>query len=225
MPNRCVVTGQIVQDANGLSSDGFKKIQFITHPYCNKCGAPLRYSKAVCKMCINDVFVFQDALSIFIYDEHSKKLILKYKHGDRLNLTSVFAQWIVRYGAAMLEASDILIPVPLHSKRIRQRMYNQAAELVKGIHQLTQKPYVLDGLIRVRPTKSQGQEDRNTRIRNMQEAFQVNPSLESRLQGKSITIVDDVMTTGATLNACAQALLPLSPKKISVLTLGKVLLL
>ncbi|MDP3935737.1 MAG: ComF family protein [Alphaproteobacteria bacterium] len=224
LPNRCVMTGRMVQDSRGLSVEGFSKIQFITEPYCHQCGAPLKFPKEVCKACIHDHFLFQHARSVFVYDYHSKKLILQYKHGDRLSLSPVLGQGMAQYGANALLETDVMVPVPLHPKRLRLRMYNQAAELTKAIGKITDKPYVLEGLIRVKHTHSQGHEDRESRFENMREAFEVNPTFKDKIQGQSIMIVDDVLTTGSTLNACAATLLPFNPKKILVLTLAKVLL-
>lgn len=218
------MTGQIVQDSRGLSSEGFSKIQFISEPYCRQCGAPLKFSKEVCKSCDQEHFLFQEARSIFIYDYYSKKLILQYKHGDRLSLSSVFGQWMSAYGAEVISGTDVLIPVPLHPKRLRKRMYNQAAELVKVISKLSDKSYVLDGVLRVKETASQWHEDRESRYENMRDAFEVNPKFKESIQGKTIMMVDDVMTTGATLNACAATILTFKPKKIIALTLSKVLL-
>lgn len=224
LPNRCVMTGRIVQGEIGLSAEGFSKIKFIADPCCKQCGAPLNFSKEGCSLCVNEFFKFQQASSVFVYDEYSKKLILQYKHGDRLSLTPLFARWLVQYGKSLLENADLLIPVPLHKNRLRYRMYNQAAELVKGVNKLKKIPYKLDGLLRIKDTLPQGHEDRENRIKNMQRAFQVNPIVENEILGKSVVIIDDVMTTGATLNMCAATLLPFQPKKISVLTLAKVLL-
>jgi ComF family protein len=224
LPNRCAITGKIVHDTMGLSPEGFTQIQFITDPHCDKCGAPLTFPKEICTLCANEIFAFQQARSVFVYDENSKKLIFQYKHGDRLNLSPILSRWMVQYGSSILSDADILIPVPLHPKRLRQRMYNQAAELVKEIGKYTKKPYILDALLRIKATLPQGHEDRHTRINNMQHAFQVNPTFQNKIQDKSLLIVDDVMTSGATLNECAKTLLPFNPKKISVLTLAKVLL-
>jgi ComF family protein len=224
LPNRCVMTGRIVQDSGGLSSEGFSKIQFITAPHCDQCGAQLNFSKEVCRLCVDKNFHFDAARSVFIYDENSKKLILQYKYGDRLSLTPIFGKWLMQYGADVLSDADILMPVPLHSIRLRQRMYNQAAELVKEVGKQEDVPYVLDGLLRIKHTLPQGHEDRESRIQNMNHAFKVNSSFEDKIYKKSLVIIDDVMTSGATLNACAATLLPFKPKKISVLTLAKVLL-
>lgn len=224
LPNRCVMTGRIIQDSNGLSAEGFAKIDFISDPACYRCGAPLQYEKDTCKLCIHEAYVFDHARSIFIYNETSKKLILQYKHGDKLSLSPTFAKWMISYGGDILKESDVLIPVPLHPSRLRKRMYNQAAELVKEVSKITKQAYALDGLLRVRATLPQGHEDRHKRILNLKDAFKANSLYVEKFKGKNILIVDDVMTTGATVNACAEALLSFSPKKISVLTLAKVLL-
>jgi len=224
LPNRCVMTGKVVQDSGGLSSEGFSKIQFIADPRCDQCGAQLNFSKEVCKLCVDKNLPFDKARSVFIYDENSKKLILQYKYGDRLSLTPIFGKWLMQYGADVLSDADVLMPVPLHPRRLRQRMYNQAAELVKEVGKRTNIPYILDGLVRVKHTLPQGHEDKESRIQNMENAFKVNPLLEDKIYEKSLVIIDDVMTSGATLNACAATLLPFKPKKISVLTLAKVLL-
>lgn len=224
LPHRCVVTGKIVQTSNGLSPEGFQKLTFIADPYCHQCGAPLSFKHEACRHCYDESFAFHHARSVLVYDDYSKQIILQYKHGDRLSLTPVFAEWLSHYGRDVLSGADLLIPVPLHPKRLRQRFYNQAAELVKGMHKTTDIPFVLDGLIRMRPTLPQGHEAKHIRIQNMENAFDVVPSFQSLVVGKSIVIIDDVMTSGATLNACATALLPFNPKKVSVLTLAKVLL-
>ncbi len=224
LPAQCVLTGKIVMGALGLSKDIFSSIHFISEPRCKKCAAPLKFSLEACKGCVDDQFYFHSACSVFEYNEDSKALLLQYKHGDRLNLTPLFSKWMYSSGREMLLDADIVIPVPLHTSRLRKRMYNQAAELVKGIAKITPIYFVLNGLIRVRSTPSQESLNKSRRVQNMKGAFLLTPSFLPEIKGKSILIVDDVMTTGATLNACAKVLLEHGAKKVLVLTLSKALL-
>jgi ComF family protein len=222
LPRRCLVTGTIVHGAMGLSTEGFKKMDFITEPYCIKCAAPLSFSKEVCFRCVDQTFAFHQARSVFVYTETSKKLIMSYKHGDRLQYTPIFSKWLSDYGKSVLEDADYIVPVPLHPSRMRKRLYNQAAELVKGVERITQIPYFLDGLIRVDNCPSQGHNSRTQRYENVRQSFVVNKNFIPLVPNKNIVIIDDVLTTGATLNSNAAVLALYNPQKISVLTLAKV---
>lgn len=223
LPSRCAVTGEITPDVCGLSVDGFKRLRFIVPPVCNDCGAPLKFSQEACEECGDSVYAFDGARCVLEYNETVKRLILDYKNKDKLSLTPLFTQWLITYGRDVLKEADYIVPVPLPLKRLRTRMYNQAAELVKSVSKRMNKPCVLDAIINVSTKEQKSLERRVERFNNMQNAFKPNVKYEGVFNGKTLLIIDDVMTTGATLNGCAEALKQFNPKKIMTLTIGKVL--
>ena len=187
------------------------KIQFISDPVCPRCGSPLPASPGAgpdwpCGACRRERPAFDRARAVFLYDEESRSLILDFKHGDRVELAPAFAQWLGRVGGFLLEEADIVVPVPLHWTRRLSRRYNQAAELARGLSKDTAAIYAPDVLIRKRRTVSQGRRTRRGRSRNVAGAFRVAKHWEARLNGVRALLIDDVLTTGATANACAKAL-------------------
>lgn len=223
LPSRCPVTGQIVSNSSLLSADGFKELKFIVPPVCYMCGAPLQFSKQVCGECCDSNYGFNTARSILQYNDELKRLILDFKNKDKLSLTPLFVKWLLTYGEDVLKEADYIIPVPLPLKRLRTRMYNQSAELVKGLSKELSKPCVLDAIFNVSHQEQKTLPDRNSRFQNMKFAFRPNLKYTQILSGKRLLIIDDVMTTGATLSGCADALNVFNPRKILTLTIGKVL--
>ncbi|MGZ5930429.1 MAG: ComF family protein, partial [Rhizomicrobium sp.] len=161
------------------------------------------------------------ARAILSYDEHSRAAILGLKHADRLELVPGFARWLGRSGRSLLERCDVVVPVPLHRGRLWQRRYNQAAELARRLARNWNLACEPLALTRSRATPSQGaMASAKARRRNVQRAFQVPDS--ARIAGRRVLLLDDVVTTGATAEACARALKRAGAKEVHVLALARV---
>jgi len=156
-----------------------------------------------------------------IYDDASKGLILRLKHADHLHLARGLAQNMFAAGKDLLDEADFIVPVPLHRFRLFQRRYNQAALLAQALGKLSGKPVLVDVLLRARATQSQGHLKREERRKNVAGAFCLAPRKAAQMAGKKILLVDDVMTTGATANACATALIKAGVAAVFVLTAAK----
>ena len=193
---------------------------------CESCGLPFDVDpgpETLCGACHANPHDFTRARSLLRYDEASKPLILKFKHGDRLDQAPAFARWLERTGRDLLQRTDIIVPVPLHRWRLWSRRYNQAAVLALGLAQLSGRPCDPLALERKRATPSQGEmASAKARRRNVLGAFAVPKTKVSALCGKSILLVDDVFTTGATLDACARALKRAGCARVDALTLARV---
>jgi ComF family protein len=159
---------------------------------------------------------------VLAYDDASRGLILGFKHADRTHAAPAFARWMARAGAELLLTADVIAPVPLHWSRLLARRYNQAALLGNGLAVLMNKASVPDLLIRRRRTPSQGHLSRSERLRNVAGAFAVRPSRLPQVRGRRILLVDDVLTTGATVSACAAVLRRAGAASIDVLSLARV---
>lgn len=191
-------------------------------PFCARCGAPFDLpveEGTLCGACLDQEPVFTAARSALIYDDFSKPLILRLKHADRLHPVPALANWMVRAGGDMWGQVDVIVPVPLHRWRLLKRRYNQAALLAQAIGKQTGKPVSVDLLRRVRSTASQGHFSRKERAANVAKAFTVKKGAE--ITGKRIVLVDDVLTSGATVNECASILFKAGAASVFVLTLAR----
>ena len=173
---------------------------------------------------IRSFAAFDRARAVMLYDDFSRGLVLRFKHGDRLDAAAVFARWMVRAGGGMLDAADLVAPVPLHWTRLIARRYNQAAILARHIARQSRPGFVPDLLLRTRRTPSQGSMSRAERARNVRGAFVVSSRHAAGVADRRIVLVDDVMTTGATAGQCARALRKAGAAAVDVLTLARVAL-
>jgi predicted amidophosphoribosyltransferase len=183
-------------------------IAFIVEPLCQRCGRPFEFKVAdqsVCGRCLADPPIYDRARAVVLYDDASRGLLLRFKHGDGLHLAPLFGTWLTRAGARLLAEADLMIPVPLHRTRLFTRRYNQAAVLALEIGRREGVSVDVLGLIRARCTPSQGTRTRAGRERNVRGAFKVAPALAANIKGKRVLLIDDVLTSGATVNACARA--------------------
>jgi ComF family protein len=161
-------------------------------------------------------------MAVFRYDT-ARDLILRFKHADRTDYTPTFAAWMARAGAPLLADAELAVPVPLHRWRLLKRRYNQAAELANAVARHAGLEALPDALVRTRPTPSQGaMVSARARRRNVLAAFAVRAGAKERLKGKRVLLIDDVMTTGATLEACTRTLRRAGAASVSCLTLARV---
>lgn len=226
LPPRCPVNGQIVDAQGMISHDAWAQLEFISSPYCDHCGAPFEFemnSDGKCIDCLNNPPVHDGARAALRYNETSRDLILGFKHGDKTHIAPSFVPWLRRSGAEFLSLTDYLVPVPLHSKRLLARRYNQAAIISQTISKEMDIPHFSDALRRTRATVSQGHLSSDQRSKNVEKAFEINPRYAKDLDGKTVTLIDDVYTTGATVNECAKTLKTSGVAHVYVLTLARVL--
>ena len=208
----------------GFCAACWSGIQFLDGPGCRCCGLPFGVAlegDSLCAACLAKPPAFDSARAILAYDEKSRGAILALKHADRLDLVPGFARWLSRSGAALLKDSDLVVPVPLHRLRLWRRRYNQSAELARRLARDWALSYDHSVLVRSRHTASQGaMASARARRRNVLGAFKVpDPQL---VAGRNILLVDDVLTTGATAQACARALKRAGAARVHVLVLARV---
>ncbi len=166
--------------------------------------------------------MFQRARAALRYDAQGRRLILPFKHADRTELAAVLAPHMARAGAVLLREADLLVPVPLHRGRLFQRRYNQAALLAKAVGRIAGRPCLPDALVRQRATASLGEKSAAERAAEVAGAFAVRPSRAAQVAGKRVLLIDDVMTSGATANACAAVLLAAGATSVDVLVAARV---
>ncbi len=156
------------------------------------------------------------------YNASSRRLVSRLKYGDRLEAVPLFAHWMVRAGGDLLETAEIIVPVPLHPSRLFQRRFNQSAELARAISRLSGVPVALDLLKRTRATQTQVGLSASARRRNVAGAFTLTPGRGEKVMAANVLLIDDVLTTGATVEACARQLGAEGAARVDVLTLARV---
>jgi len=223
LPPLCPATGQPVDSHGMVTPDYWASLRFIRKPHCPRCAIPYPFEMEgedlICAACLDNPPRFERARAALVYDDASRTLILRFKHGDQLQAVRTLVPWMIQAGNDILAQSDVIMPVPLHRWRLLKRRYNQAGLLVQALGRHLNKPVSLDGLLRIRATPPQGHQTRKDRADNVKKAFAVNPRYD--VTGKTIVLVDDVMTTGATLNECADALLSAGAKLVDVLVVAR----
>lgn len=225
-PPLCLLCREPVGDPHGLCPACWSELHFIDGPVCAVCGLPFELDAGkdtLCATCLAHPPLFDQARAILTYDDLSKKPVLALKHADRLDLVPAFARWLERTGGPLMAGADLIVPVPLHRWRLWKRRYNQAAELSRGLSRRCGVPMVPGVLIRRKATPSQGKmPSAAARRKNMRGAFAVPKAARETVKGCRILLIDDVLTTGATANACARALKRAGAKAVYLLALARV---
>jgi len=225
-PPLCVSCRKRVGEAHALCAACWNAISFIEGPLCSRCGSPFEVdpgSETICGACLARPHDFNQARSLFRYDDASKPLILAFKHGDRLDHAPAFARWLERTGRPLFADTALLMPVPLHRWKLWKRRYNQAAVVAEALAKIAGVPHDPLVLEKRRATKSQGEmPSAKARRRNVLSAFRVPAEIVARVRGRNVLLIDDVFTTGATLNACARALKRAGAARVDALTLARV---
>ena len=224
LPPRCLSCGEIVDQPDALCGRCWGGITFFAPPWCVLCGLPFPHpmgEDAVCGNCAREPPTWHQARAVLRYDKNSRRLLLGFKHGDHTHSASAFGRWMHRAGSEVLAGADLLVPVPLHWTRLFQRRYNQAALLAQAVRSAGGPEVAADWLVRRRRTPMQGHLGPAARERNVQGAFAMRA--RRSVAGKRVVIIDDVMTTGATVEECARVLKRAGALSICVLTLARAL--
>jgi len=225
LPPTCLACGDAVVEAGALCGTCWNQLAFLGAPLCQCCGYPFEYEAPegwLCGACTRDRPSYDRARAVLAYDDASRPLVLGFKHADRTHAAPAFGRWLARAGAELVADADLITPVPLHRWRLFRRRYNQAALLASALGQETGLATAPDLLVRRRATPSQGRKSRAARRRNVQGAFGVRANWRDGLEGRRVLLVDDVMTTGATIEECARVLKRGGAEAVAVLTFARV---
>jgi len=224
LPPLCAACREPVE-GKGLCPACWSKLSFITRPYCERLGIPFVYDPGpgiLSTQAIADPPAYHRARAAVRFDEISRALVHALKYGDRLELAPMMGRWISHAGRELLAEADALVPVPLHWRRGWSRRYNQSGALARVIERQSGVKLVSEVLRRVRPTQQQIGLSRPQRASNVQGAFKVASHRQSEIQGRRVILVDDVLTSGATVEGCARALLRAGAANVDVLIFARV---
>lgn len=198
---------------------------FIERPYCERLGTPFVSDGGdglLSPSAIAEPPAYDRARAAARFGDVARDLVHLLKYGDRLDLVRPLGGWMARAGSELLADADALVPVPLHWSRLFQRRFNQSAALAREISRLSSVPVLDDVLTRTRATPPQVGLARKERSQNVQGAFAVERSARSGVKGKKLIVIDDVLTSGATADACARVLRRAGAARIDVLVLARV---
>lgn len=225
-PPQCLTCDARVTTDFGLCGTCWRETPFIAGLVCNLCGTPLPGEDAgqdeVCEDCMIIARPWSRGRAALLYRGNARHIALAFKHGDRLDLARPAAAWMHRAALPLLVPKMLIAPIPLHWLRLIKRRYNQSALLSRNIALLAGLEHCPDLLIRRKHTASQDHRDRDARFANLQDAIAAHPKHAKRIEGRHILLVDDVMTSGATFSAAAEACIAQGASGVSVLALARV---
>lgn len=226
-PPQCLGCGILVDRPHALCPSCWRDTPRISGLACESCGLPLpglaeEGERVDCDDCLRQRPPWTRGRAALLYEGGARRLILQFKHGDRLDLARPLGVWLHHAAEPLLRPGLLVAPVPLHWTRLARRRYNQSALLAGELARHADLRQIPDLLQRIRRTPSQEGRSRAERAANMQAAFRVAPRHAGRLQGASVLLVDDVMTSGATLAAASETLLLAGASEVSVAVLARV---
>jgi ComF family protein len=225
LPPLCPTCRDPIGGERGLCAACWSKLSFIAPPYCERLGIPFAYDPGpgiLSMQAIADPPAYQRARAAVRYDEIARVLVHALKYGDRLDLAPTLGGWMAQAGAELLAEADALVPVPLHWRRLWARRFNQSAALAEVIARHSGVPVTRGALRRTRSTPHQVGLSASERATNVQGAFRVPPSGRPDVQGRRLILIDDVLTSGATSDACARALSRAGAAQVDVLVFARV---
>src|SRR3954464_604220 len=224
LPPLCAACREAVA-STGRCAACWSKLSFIAPPYCERLGIPFSYDPGpgVPSMeAIADPPAYQRARAAVRFDDVSRALVHALKYGDRLDLAPTMGRWMAAAGRELTRQADAIVPVPLHWRRQWARRFNQSALLAEIISRATGVPVAHSALKRVKATPQQVGLSQSERALNVQGAFRVPAESKGTIAGQKLVLVDDVLTSGATVDACARALLRAGAASVDVVVFARV---
>jgi len=225
-PPRCVSCGEMVERDFALCASCWGQMDFISGLVCDCCGTPLpgedRGEPEYCDECLARPRPWTRGRAAMLYRDKARKMVLAFKHGDRTDLARPAATWLLRAGGPILLPAMVVAPVPLHRWRLVSRRFNQSALLSRGMAEGAGFAHWPDLLLRTRKTRVQEGMGAEERFANLDGAIAVQPRYRERLRDRTVLLVDDVLTSGATLSAATEACLAAGAEEVRVLVLARV---
>jgi ComF family protein len=224
LPQLCATCREPVEGA-GLCPACWSKLSFIAPPYCARLGIPFPFDGGpglLSLEAIADPPAYHRARAAVRYDDIARKLVHALKYGDRLDLAPLMGRWMANAGRELIADADALVPVPLHWRRQWARRFNQSALLAEVIAAASGRTVAHGALKRVKATPQQVGLGKAERAHNVQGAFRVPADGKADVAGRKLVLVDDVLTSGATLDACARALLRAGAAAVDALAFARV---
>lgn len=227
-PPRCLACPQPTDAPHGLCAACWRETYFIAGTTCLRCGLPLVGEAAadreedLCDGCRRHPPAWDRGAAAVIYAGAGRRVVLALKHGDRLDMAGPLAGWMAAAGRERLAEAEVIAPVPLHWRRLLKRRYNQSAELARHLARRAGKPLAVDLIARRRFTTPQEHMGHAARAANQAGAFALDPRRAEAIAGRSVLLIDDVLTSGATLSACAEAVRAAGAARVDVLVLARV---
>ena len=224
-PSLCLSCAVPVGEPSSLCVACWGRLKLIEEPVCKALGTPFAYDQgdgALSAAALSDPPAWDRSRAAVLFEDEAAKLVHALKYRDRPEAGLLMARMMAIAGRRLIAQSDVMLPVPLHYLRLWRRRFNQSAFLTQRIAALSGTPWRHDVLIRARSTRAQVGLDEAARRKNVRNAFAVRPELLAVVAGKSVLLVDDVRTTGATAEACALALRKAGARQVNLLTFALV---
>ena len=225
LPPQCLACDRQVAGDGALCPDCWSALRLIERPYCERLGTPFPYDMgagAESPEAIADPPPFGRCRAVAAFDDVARRLVHGLKYRDRLELAAWMGEWMARAGAELVVEADLVVPVPMHRRRLWLRRFNQSASLAAAVAERCGKPLSTDALQRIKPTRQQVGLSANERDRNVRGAFKVPDDHRLAVAGRSILLIDDVYTTGATVKAATRVLARAGAASVDVLVFARV---
>ncbi|SLN57624.1 DNA utilization protein GntX [Roseivivax jejudonensis] len=227
-PPACLACGGRVESDFGLCGSCWADTSFVAGAVCDACGTPLpggpdaaESAGLTCDECLKIPRPWARGRAALLYSGAGRKLVLGLKHGDRHDIARPAATWMANAAASLLQADTVIVPVPLHTLRLLRRRYNQSALLCAALGHLTGHTVAVDVLKRVQRTPSLDGQSRDQRFATLAGAIRADPRRVHLVADHPVLLVDDVMTSGATLAAGTEALVAAGATEVCVLALAR----
>ena len=226
-PPRCLACPEPTETPMGLCHACWRDVHFLSGHVCDSCGGPIaaadpNAARHTCQDCTDRPPAWDRGRAALLYSGAGRRIVLSLKHGDRLDMTRTLSRWMTGAGADIILDDMLVVPVPLHWRRFVSRRYNQAAELARHVSWRMETEMCPDLLLRRRATKPQKGLTLEDRFANQSGVLELNARHSARVRGRDVLLIDDVLTSGATLSAASEVLREAGATRIHVLVLARV---